>query len=180
MNIEDARNRIQSRVWKTLAQSDLELKEMPKDELEQLVELVTNAALLEIDEEIGQSLADEGEGKSQQEAPDDGEEILWEGRPFLSINTRYVITSERVRLIEGVLGKDRVDIELVRIQDIDQSQSMSERLLNLGDIHIHSHDRSHPQAVLRNVKNPQKVHEILRQAVLAERKRNQLTFREEM
>lgn len=180
MNIEEARSRIRSRIWKTLAQSDLELKELPQDDLEQLVDLVTNAALLEIDEEIGQSLAAEGDIEPQKEATEGSEKILWEGRPFLSMKTRYVITSERVRLIEGILGKDRIDIELVRIQDIDQSQSMSERLLNLGDIHIHSHDRSHPQAVLRNVKNPEEVHEILRRAVLAERERNQLSFREEM
>ena len=79
-----------------------------------------------------------------------------------------------------MLAKDREDIELVRVQDIDQSQSISERLLNIGDIHLRSHDRSHPETVLRNVKGPQEVHEILRRAVLDARKRHKLTYREEM
>ena len=111
---------------------------------------------------------------------DDAEKVLWEGRPFLSLNTRYVITNERVRIVEGILGKDREDIELVRIQDIDQSQSISERLLNIGDILIRSHDTTNPQAVIRNVKDPQAVHEILRRAVLDARKRHKLVYREEM
>ncbi|NIP27538.1 MAG: PH domain-containing protein, partial [Phycisphaerae bacterium] len=80
----------------------------------------------------------------------DEEEILWEGRPFLSVSTHYIITTQRVRIIQGLLGKDREDIELIRIQDIDQSQSLRERLLNLGDITIRGHDTSHPKAVLNN------------------------------
>ena len=85
-----------------------------------------------------------------------------------------------MRIIEGLLGKDREDIELVRVQDLDQSQSVSERILNVGDIHIHSHDRSHPTVTLRNVKDPQQVHEILRRAILNARKKHGLIYREEM
>lgn len=178
MNVNEARTRIKARVWQALAQSDLQLKTLPREELEPLVEMVTDAALLEIDEEIGQSVSSE----AAKELPDtdDVEEVLWEGRPFLSITTRYVLTDERVRIIEGLLGKDREDIELVRVQDLDQSQSISDRLLNVGDIHIRSHDPSHPQVTLRNVQDPQQVHEILRRAVINARKKHGLIYREEM
>jgi hypothetical protein len=110
----------------------------------------------------------------------DEEEILWQGRPFLSLVTEYIITNERVRVFEGLVGKDREDIELIRIQDMDQTQTVKERLLNLGDIHLRSHDPSDPEIVLRNVKDPQTVHEILRRAVLDSRKKYGLYYREEM
>ena len=182
MKIDEARARIKARVWQTLAKSNLEIKNLPESELEELVELVTDAALLEIDEEIGKTLepADKGAQERDEKEGEEGERILWEGRPFLSVSTRYVITNERVRLIEGLLGKEREDIELVRIQDIDQKQSVGERLFNVGDIMIHSHDPSHPKAELRNVKEPEKVHEILRRAVLSAREKHGLRFREEM
>jgi len=182
MTIEEARARIKARVWQTLAQSNLEIKQLPESDLEELVQLVTDAALLEIDAELGKTLqpAKEGTEGAKEGAAEEGERVLWEGRPLLSVSTRYVITNERVRLIEGLLGKEREDIELVRIQDIDHKQSVGERLLNVGDIFIHSHDPSHPTAELRNVKEPEKVHEILRRAVLSSRKKHGLRFREEM
>ncbi|HSM54798.1 MAG TPA: PH domain-containing protein [Candidatus Sulfomarinibacteraceae bacterium] len=180
MNLEEARARIKARVWQALAQSELDIKDLPQSELEELVNLMATAALVEIDEELGESLTSEETKENKAGDEDSAEQILWQGRPFLSINTRYQITDERVRIIEGVLGKDHQDIELVRIQDVDQSQTVRERLLNVGDIHIHSHDRSHPRAVLNNVKNPQQVHEILRRAVLKARERYKLVYREEM
>ncbi|MFW6042551.1 MAG: PH domain-containing protein [Chloroflexota bacterium] len=180
MNLDEARARVKARVWQTLAQSDLEIKNLPQSELEELVNLVATAALVEIDEELGESLTIKDDKESIAGDEDEVEQVLWEGRPFLSINTRYQITDERVRIIEGVLGKDRQDIELVRIQDIDQSQSVSERLLNVGDILIHSHDRTQPKVTLNNVKDPQQVHEILRRAVLKARGKHKLTYREEM
>jgi len=182
MTIDEARARIKARVWQTLAKSDLEIKNLPQSDLDELVEIVTDAALLEIDAEIGKTLESPAEkgGQADEDEGEEGERILWEGRPLLSISTRYVITNERVRLIEGLLGKERQDIELVRIQDIDQKQSMGERMLNVGDIIIHSHDRSRPTAELRNVREPENVHEILRRAVLAAREKYGVRFREEM
>lgn len=176
MDINEARTRIKARAWQNLAKSDIQVTEYDETDLENLIAVVTDAALLELDEEIGQSVK-----ASEPEAfAGDSEKLLWEGRPFLSLNTRYIVTTERLRLEEGLLSKERQDIELVRIQDIDQSQSVSERLLNIGDLHIKSHDRDRPEVVLRNVKEPEDVHEILRRAVLDARKRHKLTYREEM
>jgi uncharacterized membrane protein YdbT with pleckstrin-like domain len=117
---------------------------------------------------------------SVDDGDDDVEKVLWEGRPFLSLSVHYRITNERVRITEGMLGKDREDIELVRVQDIDMTQGLTERMLGIGDIHIRSHDRSNPDVTLNNVSNPTEVHEILRRAVLKARKKYNVSFREEM
>ena len=181
MNVAEARARIKARVWQELAQSDLTLKSLPQEEVEALVDFVTDAALLELDTAMETSLAKETNiAQSDLLAGAETEEILWQGRPLLSLTTRYVITNQRVRVISGLLGKDREDVELVRVQDMDQNQSMGERLLNVGDVIIHSHDRSHPTLQLQNVKNPQEVHEILRRAVISARKEHGLRYREEM
>lgn len=183
MSADKSRERIRARIWQAIAQSEVDLGNLPKNEIEALVDLVTDAAMLEFDEEIDQSVAEDDEATNRYyPTGEDGEEeqVLWQGRPFLSISEHYVITNERIRIVRGLLGKDRQDIELVRVQDIDQSQTIRERTLNLGDITVHSHDRSAPVVVLNNVREPQKVQEILRQAVMKIRKKHKMTFQEEM
>ena len=53
-------------------------------------------------------------------------------------------------------------------------------MLRLGDVTLRSNDRSHPVVTLRNVKDPEGVHELIRRAVLDARKRSNFAFREEM
>lgn len=180
MTPNEAQSRVKATVWKALAQADVDLSTLSKEDQEALVEIVTNAALMAIDKEIGEELSINRETLISKETDDHDEETIWEGRPFLSVSTQYIITNQRVRIIQGLLGKEREDIELIRIQDIDQSQTLRERLLNLGDISIRGHDTSSPKAILNNVSNPQEVHELLRRAILDARKRYGLSYREEM
>jgi len=182
MSLSEVKANIKSRVWKAVAQSELDVSALDKETLEALVDLVAEAALLETDDEVGKSLA-VGQAETAVSASildDAKEDILWEGRPFLSISLHYTITDERIRITEGFLGKARENVELIRIQDIDYSQTFGERILNLGDINIRSHDSSHPQITLKNIKDPEKVYEILRRAVLHARKKHNFTYREEM
>jgi hypothetical protein len=110
----------------------------------------------------------------------EGEQTLWEGRPFLSINEHYLVTTERIRITRGLFGKDREDIELFRLQDIDQTQKLGERMFNIGDITLRSADASHSEIVLHNIPNPLNVHEIIRRAMLDARQRYGVRFRDEM
>ncbi len=182
MSAEKSRERIKARIWQSIAQSDLELETVEKAQLESLVNLVTEAAMLEINDQIDQSVAADDEAKSQYypQTEDAGEQVLWQGKPFLSLSEHYVITNERIRIVRGLLGKDRQDIDLIRVQDIDQSQTLRERTLNLGDITIHSHDRATPMVVLNNIRDPEQVHNILRKAVQNIRGKHKMTFQEEM
>lgn len=177
----EAQMRIKARVWQALAQSGLDVSMIEKSTLEALVDLATEAAMIEIDTEMGsaeKSLA--AEAPIEDILNDHKEDVLWEGRPFLSITLHYMITDERIRITEGFLGKARENVELVRIQDLDYTQTFGERILNLGDIHIRSHDPSNPEIELKNVKDPESVYEILRRAVLNARKKHNFTYREEM
>jgi hypothetical protein len=107
MSISKAQARIKARVWQAVAQAELDLSGVDKSTLESFVDIVTEAALLELDDEIGKSLA-----ADQPDSPtpaddddDDDEEVLWQGRPFLSLTLDYTITSERIKISAGLLGK---------------------------------------------------------------------------
>ncbi len=179
MSIEKVEARMKANIWKAIAQNELDLSCLDKEAQNGLIEVVTAAALLELDHDIDESIGD-SRPATVALLDDDKEDILWEGRPFMSVTRYYIVTDERIRISEGFLGKTYENIELVRIQDVDYSQTMSERVLKIGDINIHSHDTSHPAIILENVKNPASLYEILRRAVLAARKKHNFSYREEM
>lgn len=182
MTIKEAQARIKARVWKAVAQNDLDLSALDKTTLETFVDLVTEAALMEIDSELDISLLTASKEVISDNEDDDefGEEILWQGRPFLSLVLNYTITNERIKITSGLLGKSHENVELIRVQDVDYGQTFGERMLKIGDITIRSHDPSHPEVVLRNIQEPNTVYEILRRAILNARKRHNFSYREEM
>ncbi|MCB0005045.1 MAG: PH domain-containing protein [Anaerolineales bacterium] len=180
MSVTESQARIKARIWQAVAQSNLDLQSIPKETVDNLIDLVTEAAILELDDQMETIMPSQIVAQTSSGDDDDVEVILWEGRPFLSIGKRYVITNERVRIIDGVIGKSKEDVELIRIQDIDQTQRLTERLFKLGDLTIRSRDASQPVILLNNIKDPERVHEILRRAVLKARQKYQLGYREEM
>ncbi len=188
MTIKEAQARIKARVWQAVAQAELDLSALDKETLESFVDLVTESALLEIDNELDASLQTAVsktstvalDDEEEEEEDEFGEEILWQGRPFLSLTLYYTITSERIKITSGLLGKAHENVELIRVQDVDHSQTFGERMLKIGDVSIRSHDPSHPEITLNNIQNPDKVYEILRRAILNARKRHNFSYREEM
>jgi len=179
----EAQARLKARIWQSIAQSDLDLSCLEKADLESVVDLLTSEAMIEMDEQLGESWTETKANEPldvNQDIDGDEEEILWEGRPFLSVSQYYTITDQRISVSEGMFGRSHQNIELIRVQDMDYSQSFSERMFDLGDIVIRSHDPHTPTFVLRNINNPQDVYEILRRAVRTARKDQKLTFQEEM
>jgi len=180
MSLSEMQSRMKARVWQAIAQSGVNVSTIPQTDMDTLVNTITEGVLAEVDAILGEAEGRTSTTTSGMVDDNAGEVLLWEGRPFLSLGVHYQITSERIRVIRGLLGKEREDIELVRVQDIDQTQSLTERMLDIGDIHIRSHDPSTPELVLQNVPDVQNVHEILRRAVLDARARYRLIYREEM
>jgi hypothetical protein len=209
MSLEAEKSRIAGRVWQAIAQSDVNLSAVPKDQLEIVVNTITNAVMVEFDAmlaemesptEGGTQTAGAGETAGTAQAPSaaaavdpavaaaqrsaapvaGGEQVLWEGRPFMSLRERYVVTTERVRIITGLVGRNTEDIEFIRLKDVDHTQGIGERVFNIGDIQLRSADPSRPLAILNNVAFPDRVHEIIRRAMLDARKRYPFVFEQEM
>lgn len=108
------------------------------------------------------------------------EKLLWRGRPYLTVGTIYELTTQRVRIIRGIIGNNIEEIELVRVRDTKVTQSAGERMFDVGDITILSSDASTPEKTLWNVRNPLEVRELLRKAVIVERDRRKMIYREDM
>jgi hypothetical protein len=177
MNIEQTRAHVISSIWQAIAQSGVDLSALPQEEQQKLVNTVANQLLLTVNGILDEVSAPDAPTEPANEFD---EQELWKGRPFLSISETYLLTNERLRITKGLFGRDVENYELIRLQDINLSQGLSERLLNIGDIHLRGHDPSNPEVVLRNISKPEEVYEILRRAWLAARKSHGLLFREEM
>ena len=180
MSLEQNRMQLTARIWQSIAQSGVDLSSIPREQLEKMVSTIADGALLSLDEMLGAAGLEPASSAESTSASADSEQILWEGRPFLSLVEHYTITSERIQIRGGLLSKDHEDIELVRLQDIDFTQRITERMINIGDITLRSTDGSRPEVVLRNVSNPASVHEIIRRAMLDARKRYRVGFRQEL
>ena len=177
MTIEKIRTQIIASVWQAIAQSKVDLSSVPADQQDDMVKKIADNVMITMDE-----ILDAEVENIHPETIDDeyDEPILWKGRPFLSIVEDYLVTNERIKIATGFLSKHIENFELIRIQDIDYKQSITERILGLGDITIHGHDPSDPKVVLRNIRNPEDVYETLRRGWLEARKRHGLQFREFM
>ncbi|MHB8193023.1 MAG: PH domain-containing protein [Bellilinea sp.] len=176
MSIEQYRARMKSAVWKAIANSGTNISSISSEQQATIVDAVADESLSVLND----ILDDVYQKESGQPQVYGEETIIWQGRPFLSLVEAYVITSERIKVVKGLIGKDYENFELVRIQDIDVSQAIGERVMGLGDIHIRGADPSTPLLTLRNINNPNQVYELLRKGWLAARKRYGLIFREEM
>jgi len=78
---------------------------------------------------------------------------------------------------QGMITKDREEIELYTVKDINVKQSMKDKLMKVGDIEIISADESTPKLVLKRIKDPHDIREILRKAVNQAKKDMGIQFR---
>lgn len=179
MNLKNIRAKMVSSIWQAFAQSGVDLSTIPTEQQEKLVSKIADTVLVTMDQVLDDEVLP---ASAEAVAEDDGteESVLWEGRPFLSLVEHYTLTTERLKITRGLVGRKVENFELIRMQDIDYKQNIGERMTNLGDIFIKGQDASNPEIILRNVSKPEEVYEVLRKAWLEARKRHGLQFREFM
>lgn len=177
MSIDQLRAQIISSIWQAIAQSGVDLSGISKDQQEKLVSKIADGVMVTMDDIIGEEISTTN---PEEEVNDLDERILWKGRPFLSLVERYTVTTERLRISTGLVARHVENFELIRVQDIDFTQGIADRVVGIGDIIIHGHDPSTPDVTLRNVSKPEEVYEIIRRAWLEARKRHGLQFSEFM
>lgn len=179
MTIENYKTKVKSSIWKAIAQSGLPINTIPMEQQNKFVDHLTDDLLIVVNDLLEDVSSPLSASKAAMDL-DEEEKLIWEGRPFLSLVESYTLTNERIKVIKGLIGKDIENFELIRVQDIDIVQNVSERILGIGDIIIKGADQSSPTITLRNIKDPQNVYELLRKAWLNARKKYGLIFREEM
>ena len=180
MAIESIRAQLISAIWQAVAQSGVDLSSIPTASQEKLVSSIADKVMIAVDAMLESEVTLAPDDKMAEVAAGSEEQVLWQGRPFLSLVESYIITTERLKVRHGMLARNIENFELIRLQDIDYKQGLSERMIGVGDIIIHGQDTSNPEVVLRNISQPEEVYEILRKAWLEARKRHGLQFREYM
>ena len=85
---------------------------------------------------------------------------------YLKVSTtKYVLTTERLRVTTGVLSTMTEDLELRRVRDSVILRPFWARVAGLGDIQILSADASTPRMVLHAIKDPDGVQAKIRAIV---------------
>ena len=95
--------------------------------------------------------------------------IIWKDRKrFLGMPlsfTRYALTEDRLFHSVGFLNIKDDEVLLYRVRDINTSRTLGQRLFGVGTVTVMSSDKSMPTMVLKNIKNPVAVKELLHEQV---------------
>lgn len=74
----------------------------------------------------------------------------------------YRLTTQRLFMRHGLLSHVTDQTELIRVDDVRVRQSLWQRMLGIGDVHILSTDTSDADCLLEDVNGPHQVAEIIR------------------
>lgn len=79
--------------------------------------------------------------------------------------TRYGLSEDRLFLSVGFLNIKDEEVLLYRVRDINTSRSLWQRIFGVGTVTVMSSDKSMPTLLLKNVKDPVMVKELLHSQV---------------
>ena len=111
-------------------------------------------------------------------------EYLWKDRKRyfglpLSF-TRYCLSEDRLFISVGLLSIKDDEILLYRVRDIDTSRSLWQRLFGVGTVSVMSSDKTMPTLVLKNIKDPIMVKELIHKQVEETKIKRRVRFGEIM
>jgi len=92
--------------------------------------------------------------------------------------TWYRVENGRLYLKQGFFRTVENETLLYRVLDISLQRTLGDKLLGVGTIILHCADRTHPQLRIENVRNSEKVRELLSDLIEAERDRARVAGRE--
>ena len=92
--------------------------------------------------------------------------------------TRYMLSEDRLFLSKGFLNVKDDEILLYRVRDIATSRSLLQRVFGVGTVTVLSSDKTCPTLVMKNIRNPIAVKEILHKRVEEMKLRRQVRVSE--
>ena len=111
-------------------------------------------------------------------------EYLWKDRKrYLGLPlsfTRYCLSDDRLFISEGFLNIKDDEILLYRVRDIDTRRSLWQRLFGVGTVIVASSDKTMPNLVLKNIKDPIFVKELIHKQVEETKIKRRVRFGEIM
>ncbi|SEM67561.1 PH domain-containing protein [Lihuaxuella thermophila] len=90
-------------------------------------------------------------------------------------STRYVLTTERLRITEGIFSKRTEQVELYRVKDMSMEKPFIYRMFSKGNIHLITSDHSFPNFKLEAISDVDVLMDVLREHVEICRERKRVT-----
>ena len=113
-----------------------------------------------------------------------GSQYFWSDRKrFLGMPlsfTRYALSEDRLFLSIGFFSVKDEEILLYRVRDISVKRTLWQRLFGVGSITVSSSDKSTPIVVLKNIRDPLAVKELLHENVEETKIKRRVRFGELM
>lgn len=111
-------------------------------------------------------------------------EYLWKDRKrFFGMPlsfTRYSLSEDRLFISEGFLNLKDDEVLLYRVRDIDTRRNLWQRLFGVGTVIVISSDKTMPNLILKNIKDPVMVKELIHKQVEEMKIRRRVRFGEVM
>ena len=84
---------------------------------------------------------------------------LFLGLPFTF--TKYVIKEDMITVDTGVFTKVENDCYMYKVQDVEHTASIWERLVGLGTIVCYTGDTTHPKLLIEHIRNSKAIKEFI-------------------
>ena len=84
---------------------------------------------------------------------------LFLGLPFTF--TKYVIKEDRITVDTGVFTKVENDCYMYKVQDVEHTASIWERMVGLGTIVCYTGDTTHPKLLIEHIRNSKAIKEFI-------------------
>jgi uncharacterized membrane protein YdbT with pleckstrin-like domain len=94
--------------------------------------------------------------------------------------TKYYVKNNRLYYETGLLSTERNEIMLYRILDLKEKQTLADKLFGVGTITLYTMDESNKEMIIKNIKNPSEVMDMLSGLVEEQRAKNKVRVGEVM
>ena len=84
---------------------------------------------------------------------------LFLGLPFTF--TRYMIKEDMITVATGVFTKVENDCYMYKVQDVEHTASIWERMAGLGTIVCYTGDTTHPKLLIEHIRNSKQIKEFI-------------------
>jgi uncharacterized membrane protein YdbT with pleckstrin-like domain len=80
-------------------------------------------------------------------------------------STRYFLTNHRVIVRKGLFSKKLIYAQYTKIQNVRVSKSITERMIDMGDIYIDTSGGDQTEVVILDIPDPEKMHRMILQGM---------------
>ena len=92
--------------------------------------------------------------------------------------TRYSVTDDRLFLECGFLNIKTEEVLLYRIRDISLERKLGQRIFGVGSVRVISSDKTAPELLIKNIKHPVEVKELIHRQVEEAKLKRRMHFSE--